>query len=357
MTALPPPTASTPVSTAKPPQPRVRPGRVPLLDAGPITRFDGLADDQPGRDRRYRIPVVFNPFLRLLIFVALMVACMLAIGLVAAFTLGPEKTQAALAHNSVASIIAIVVAVLSYLVLILLVERRRPPLELAPNRALGILPGLAIGGGCFAVCYALIVALGGYDVTLNTTVDWTAWWGVILMAGAQAGIVEEILFRGVILRFLEELLGTWFAVAASGLIFGIVHLSNPDATWQGAIGIALEAGLFFGVLYALTRSLWVLMGVHAAWNIVQGPLFGVAISGTGDTASILESRARGSELISGGIFGAEASFVTIAVMLAVTVFLAVRLHRRGGVVAPMWVRRRRQFDQIGRPSAQSLSAA
>lgn len=48
------------------------------------------------------------------------------------------------------------------------------------------------------------------------------------------------------------------------LAFGVAHLTNPHATWQGALGIALEAGLLFAALYAFTRSLWVVIGAHYA---------------------------------------------------------------------------------------------
>lgn len=93
------------------------------------------------------------------------------------------------------------------------------------------------------------------------------------MAGLGAGIGEEILFRGVLFRIVEEGLGTWAALLVSALFFGAVHLGNPGATLWSSATIAIEAGLLFGLLYHVTRSLYLCMGVHAAWNFMQGTVY------------------------------------------------------------------------------------
>lgn len=120
----------------------------------------------------------------------------------------------------------------------------------------------------------------------------------------------------------------------SGRVFGMFHLTNPDATLWAGIAIAIGAGLFLGVSYALTRSLWVVIGYHMLWNIVQGPVLGVQISGTGKASSIWHTGLTGPEWLTGGSFGLEASVVTVILLLAATVVLALMLRRRGGVAAP-----------------------
>ena len=128
----------------------------------------------------------------------------------------------------------------------------------------------------------------------------------------------------------------------SGVVFGLLHLTNPDGSLWGAIAIALEAGLSFALLYSLTRSRWVVMGAHAAWKLTQGMIFGAVVSGSGNTGlGLLVSEPVGPAWLSGGSFGPEASPVTVSVMLVWTVGLAVLLVRRRLVVAPLWLRRRR----------------
>jgi membrane protease YdiL (CAAX protease family) len=110
----------------------------------------------------------------------------------------------------------------------------------------------------------------------------------------------------------------------------------------GAIAIALEAGLMFAVLYALTRSLWVVAGVHAGWNLTQGLGLGIVVSGSSDEGlGFLVSHPAGPDAISGGQFGIEASAVAVAVWLLVAAWLAWRLVRAGGVVQPLWRRHKR----------------
>jgi membrane protease YdiL (CAAX protease family) len=301
--------------------------------------------------------VLFNPLLRVVLFVALAAL----VGVLAAIALALFAPQLLESVGAMA-VAQIVVTVAAYLLLVTLIERRRPPVELAPKRALGLVWGLGGGAVAFGVSYLVIVLLGGLRLEGLAQVNWGHWWLQVLLVGAAAGISEEILFRGILFRVVEEFTGTWIAALVSGVFFGFAHLGNPDANLWGAIAIALEAGVLLAVLYAYTRSLWIVIGFHAAWNVVQGPVLGVIVSGTGSGApSIFRTSAQGHDLISGGVFGAEASIITVLLLVAATVVIAVALVRRRAVVAPMWVRRARQAQaSIGAhsgPVSPSLSSS
>ena len=86
--------------------------------------------------------------------------------------------------------------------------------------------------------------------------------------------------------------------------------------------------VLFALLYGLTRSLWVCIGAHAAWNIVQGPVLGVPVSGSGFSDGWLATVSVGPDWLTGGTFGAEASPVTVLIMVAATVWLALQIVRR-----------------------------
>lgn len=305
------------------------PAPTPAAAAPPLRASDGLAHDAPDRARRGR--VLRNPFVRLLLFVLLV-----GFGFVgASFALAGLGLGWGMLETFV---VQFLVVTLAYLVLAVFVERRRP-LELQPRRAAGLAHGLALGAALFLASFGLIALLGGYRFDgVDPTYDP---WLMVFVVGLVAGTTEEMMFRGVLFRLTEELVGTWGAAAVSGAVFGLVHLTNPDATPWGAIAIGLEAGLMFALLYVVTRSLWVCMGAHAAWNVVQGPILGVAVSGTGDPGGFILTSPAGPDWLSGGRFGAEASYVTVALLVAFTVWLAVVAVRRGLVVAPWWTRRRR----------------
>ncbi|MDF3980882.1 CPBP family intramembrane metalloprotease [Luteibacter sp. PPL201] len=229
--------------------------------------------------------------------------------------------------------------VLAYVLLVRSIESRRLT-ELAPRKAVPhLLLGLAGGLAAVSLVTGALGAMGAYVVDgVNHDVHWL---GPILVLGVGAGVGEEIVSRGVIFRLVEEGLGTWAALLVSAIVFGGGHLWNPNATAWSALAIALEAGLFFGLLFHVTRSLWVCMGAHAAWNVAQGPLYGIPVSGF-DQHGLLASHLQGPVWLTGGAFGVEASVVTLALGSTLTAAcLAVAVSRRS-LVPPFW--RRRHVD-------------
>ena len=75
----------------------------------------------------------------------------------------------------------------------------------------------------------------------------------------------------------------------TSVLFGLAHIMNPNATWFSSFAIAVEAGLLLGGAYMLTRSLWLPMGLHAAWNFTQGEIFDVPVSGI-DEHGLVEAK-------------------------------------------------------------------
>lgn len=271
-----------------------------------------------------------HPVTRLVVFVALVVAGAVAVSMgLALMGLGGTWLLA----------VELVSVVLAYLVVVMALEVRRPPAELDPRRLVGLLHGLVLGAGGMLLVFCLCWVLGLREVA-GTDPD-SPMVRPILMMGLTAGVAEEMIFRGIVFRLVETGLGTWGATVVSGLVFGLAHLSNPGGTWWGATAIALEAGVMFALLYALTRSLWVVIGVHAAWNVVQGPVLGSAVSGaTVNGDGLVISYPTGPDLLSGGAFGLEASLVAVLVWCAFSAWLVTLLLRSSHRVVEPWWRRR-----------------
>jgi membrane protease YdiL (CAAX protease family) len=223
---------------------------------------------------------------------------------------------------------------LAYRAYVKLIERRRG-IEFGARGALRELgSGLVIGAALFSATIGVLAALGLYTVQ-----GWRD--PVVLIAplavSVGAGVVEELLFRGVIFRIIEASLGTWIALVISAALFGLVHLGNPNASWLAAAAISLEAGIMLAAAYVLTRRLWLPIGIHAAWNFTQGGIFSVAVSG-GKTDGLLVANLNGPSWLTGGEFGAEASVVAMFWCTALGVWLLVLAARRGQFVAPFWKR-------------------
>ncbi len=297
---------------------------------------DAVAFATPVGTAGWKRWLVFSPLARIVMFFIAMFVTGFIVGAVLHATglLGKSVAQGANGWGQL--LVRAVPTLVAYLLLVLLVERRRPSEMTLRKLPLQAATGLAVGVVLLGVVIGIIGLAGSYHVS-GTNGD-VAWLPMILMVGLGAGISEEIVFRGVLLRIVEEGLGSWFALLLSALLFGLVHLGNPNATLWSAIAIAIEAGILLGTAYMATRSLWLCMGLHAAWNIMEGPVFGTPVSGIA-SHGWLQSSLSGPDWISGGSFGPEASVVTVACCLVLSgIFLAIAI-RRGRIVPPAWKRR------------------
>jgi membrane protease YdiL (CAAX protease family) len=288
-----------------------------------------LAFITPPNAPRWQRWLVFSPIARIVFFTAMLIG----LGYVVRLGVGAfgwtAKTASPLQHALATLSLQLLPAVLAYLLLVKLIEQR-PLREFSlhdiPAFGMG---GLLTGAVLFSVVVGVLWLLGVYHViAINAHVDWLP---QVLVAGIGAGIGEEIIARGVLFRVVEEGRGTWFALAVSALFFGAAHIFNPGATLWSSAAIAIEAGVMLGLLYHVTRSLWACSGLHASWNIMQGTVYGIPVSG-GAVDGWLVSQRSGPAWLSGGVFGAEASVVALAVCSTLSVALLMVARRRGSIV-------------------------
>ena len=222
-----------------------------------------------------------------------------------------------------------VCALLAVFAVTRLIEQRNPAeIGLDLRRfVMDWLKGAGVGAAYLCAAVGILALLGGYRIA------GVAFAGQALAGGLLlhffVGVFEETLFRGILFRFLEEGFGSWIALTLTALFFGFSHLSNPHATAWSAIAIALEAGILFGAVYMATRSLWFAMGLHTAWNFLQGTIFGVAVSGNGaPTDSLFRPLIQGNPWLTGGAFGIEASVITVVLGLGLGSYFMVRAVRQ-----------------------------
>lgn len=217
------------------------------------------------------------------------------------------------------SVATIAVVYLAYWFAVRFGEQRRAeeiePRALLPQLCIGLL----IGAGMFALVFASLRLIGVYTLAPGQWSDW----GSDVVKTLATGFVEEMLLRAIVFRLLMRAFGVAWALGLSALLFGVLHLLNPNATWFAALAIAIEAGLMLAAFYLLTGRLWMSVGVHAAWNFMQGPFFGARVSGGTETGSLFTSGpvAGAPALLSGGAFGPEASLSAIVVGLVVFVLV------------------------------------
>ncbi|MBZ2196105.1 CPBP family intramembrane glutamic endopeptidase [Occultella gossypii] len=229
-------------------------------------------------------------------------------------------------------VIGLATGVLSIVVYARVVQRteHRAPVEVAVKGAGPAMAwGTLLGIGLFGAVIAIIALQGHYTVNgLGTPA------GAIGLLGFMAGaaVTEELVFRGILFRIVEERTGTWIALTLVGLLFGLVHLLNPNASLWGAIAIAIEAGGMLTAAYVATRKLWVPIGLHFGWNFAASAIFSTEVSGSNTPQGLLDATMTGPTLITGGTFGPEGSLYAIAFgMLATGAFMWLA-YRRGHVI-------------------------
>jgi membrane protease YdiL (CAAX protease family) len=220
-------------------------------------------------------------------------------------------------------------AVLGYTWVVRRTEHRAPD-ELSRTGAVSALARVTLlGVGLFAAVILNIAFLDGYQV-----LGWGSPAGALALVGfmAAAAVTEELLFRGVLFRIVEQWTGTWIALVLTAALFGLSHLFNPHATVWGALAIAAEAGAMLAAAYAATRTLWFPIGLHFGWNCAAGAIFGTEVSGNDTPDGLLHAVMSGPTALTGGEFGPEGSAYAVLFGAALTVVFLWLADRRGRLV-------------------------
>ncbi|MFG1958357.1 CPBP family intramembrane glutamic endopeptidase [Nonomuraea sp. NPDC049028] len=222
-----------------------------------------------------------------------------------------------------------VLAVFVYARVVRWSERREPVEVAAKGAATAVGRGVLIGIGLFTAVIVNIAFMGGYRVDGGGSLA-----GAIGLVGfmAAAAVTEELLFRGVLFRIVEERTGTWIALTLTGLVFGMAHLFNQHASLWGALAIAIEGGGMLAAAYVATRTLWVPIGLHFGWNFAAAGIFSTEVSGNGATEGLLHGVTSGPALLTGGDFGPEGSPYSVVFCVLATIAFMWLARRRGNLV-------------------------
>jgi len=179
--------------------------------------------------------------------------------------------------------------------------------------------GLLLGGFLMAMVFAVEEWAGWIDVTDTLAVSAP---GVSLLLALSfslvkvlcVGIYEEIVVRGYLLRNLAEGTNLTTAVVVSSAVFAILHATNDNSTIVSTLGLFVN-GLLFAAALLITGRLSASIGLHIAWNLFEGVVFGFPVSGDKEGASYFVIAQRGPDLLTGGAFGPEAGLIGIAASL------------------------------------------
>ena len=190
---------------------------------------------------------------------------------------------------------------------------------------------MGIGWAVAAVNFLAIIVclfLCGYYRIVTVEFDVASqlsWLSLFLLVG----VVEEVVFRGILFRLITDKWNIAVGLTTSSLLFGLAHLGNPGATLWAALAIALASGWLFGMAYAYHQTIWVPIGMHWAWNYLEGGVFGCAVSGTPlDYRPLITPGISGSDILTGGAFGPEASIICVALGIVLSIVYTVLYFKK-----------------------------
>lgn len=191
----------------------------------------------------------------------------------------------------------------------------RPVLEgfgLTIDRRTG--PDLADGLAIAAVAMVGILLVergaGGIQVGPGTfDARSAAFIGLFLLG---SGAIDEILMRGMLVSGVTLCLGgrRIVAVVLAAIPFGLTHVFFAGASAASVLSNGI-GGVMYGLAFVLTGRIWLGLGLHVAWNFVQGPLLGFPVSGHVLGRGFLRIDDLGPAWLTGGVYGPEGGLVGI----------------------------------------------
>jgi len=206
-------------------------------------------------------------------------------------------------------------------------------LEGLPWRSLGLtlhqgwfrdlLAGFVIGFASLALAVVIAGAGGGL---------WFSFVGATIaalrsLAGSLvilfvAALAEEALFRGYVLQTFSRAHLAWLGLFLTSVPFGLGHLSNPNVVPGVTFANTALAGIWLGVAYLRTRSLWFPLGAHWSWNWALGWFFGLPISGLNLISHpLLKGSDVGPKWLTGGSYGIEGGVACTVALVVFTILI------------------------------------
>ncbi|WP_456377918.1 CPBP family intramembrane glutamic endopeptidase [Lutibacter sp.] len=184
------------------------------------------------------------------------------------------------------------------------------------NRLKDFFYGIVLSALIIVAGYFLLSFIGEIDfkeITINQR-------EIILttLIFAIVSIVEEIIFRGYVLRNLMISFNRYIALIITSFLFSVVHGFNPNYDLMAFTNLFF-AGIFLGISYIFTKNLWFPIGLHFSWNLTQ-TFMGFNVSGR-DAYSIVNFKIpESNNILNGGDFGFEGSIFSF---IAQIVFVVV----------------------------------
>jgi len=191
------------------------------------------------------------------------------------------------------------------------------------NRFTDCIAGIIIGMIIMTIGYFVLVYLNEiFFVKVNFDLKEIS---ISILFFAIVAIVEETLLRGYVLNNLMHSFNKYVALIVSSILFSLMHGFNANVDLF-ALTVIFLAGILLGISYVYTKNLWFPIALHFSWNLFQ-TFYGFNVSGQ-KVYSIVEFRINESNLLNGGVFGFEGSYLSIIAEIIVITGIGMYYHKK-----------------------------
>lgn len=180
--------------------------------------------------------------------------------------------------------------------------------------------GAVLGTVMFSASVGICVITGAVHYA-GTDINNIPIFVLICVGWLIQGAEEEILCRGLLMSSLSARMPLWGAVLINSAFFAILHIFNGGFNPIVFVNLTLF-GLFMSAMALRFNSIIPCCAAHSLWNLTQGNVFGLPVSGgqSGPSVWRLELDS-GMEIWTGGIFGIEGGLGTTVILGALTICL------------------------------------
>ena len=222
--------------------------------------------------------------------------------------------------------VSVIVLLLGYYGLFRLYDKRKITelsIKYLPKEMFG---GFALGFLTISLSISILYFLDYYQFLSITTARYSLRLFGLLMVAA---LIEDLFFRGIIIRECENWLGTNITLII-GMLLETDHLFNPNANIFSVFFI-LVWGFTMAMFFVYTKRIWLPFFFHLGWNFAQ-PFYGSNLTGLDDMGSVIQSKLKGPEIFTGGAVGVEGSIFTAVFLLLIGIVLYVLARKEGKII-------------------------
>jgi uncharacterized protein len=221
---------------------------------------------------------------------------------------------------------SILVLLGSYFFLFRLYDKRKITELSVKNLLKEMFGGFLFGFLTISLSIFILYLLGYYQVISLTTTHYSIKLFTTLIIAA---LIEDLLHRGLIVREMENWLGTNIAIII-GMLVELQHIFNPTSNLF-SLFLYLIWGFTLAMMFIYTKRIWLPYFFHTGWNFAQ-PFYGSNLTGLDSMGSIIQSKFNGPEILTGGAVGIENSIITVSFLLFIGIALYYLSKKEGKIV-------------------------